>query len=1388
MKKTPDKQTTKAVQIRALLILSALIFAPGLVLADVEVWSGNPSVTATTNWSDTANWSGTSHNPNNNDLKFFNNGLAGTQGTVDNVVDKSTNCNSLACANTNAGFHTTLIQPGQSLYIDGNTGGNSIIASTLEVNTALTEYTTIDGTNATLKLGGSSMGAIFVGQGGTGTGAKATLDMQGLDTFMVTNATRMEIGVGNTRYCGVLYLAKTNFITLTNGSSPELDIGDNSGNNGSGSLLYLGITNVINVDSIGMGLKKQNSGSSGIHFNPAFTNQGPAVYFRGANTTGPVNTWAIGDGTGASSTDTETGLADFTGGTINALVNSLWLALPSGAASGGYTANGTLTLTAGSINVNNLTNASLASSTGPETATGVINVSGGTLSVNNFVMAALMGFTGTAKGTLNITNGAVYVGTLVPGGGTSTINNAGGTLVITNGAGTIVLPITTAYTSNALWQVSVASLNPEVAATTLNTDGTTNVINIASLPAITSYPQQFPIIHYSGSIGGVGFNFGLGTLPTGSPAYEGYISNNTSSVDLVLTSGPVPIGLDVWNGTVNSNWDLTTLNWTNLGVAVAFHAGDAVQFDDTDHGPTNVFLTTNLLNPSSVTVSNNNLNYSFGGPGGLGISATLVKAGTGTLLFTNTGTNIFAGGITINAGMIQFGNGGTGGNWPANNQPVSDNANLVLDLSPNFSVQNTIAGTGNLTQSGGGVVSLSASNSYTGLTSVKAGTLLVDGYIGGGGIVTNATGTTLGGTGGINGTLNANGNLNPGDVNGAGTLTVNGNTTLYPAATGTFDLNANNTTTGSGVNDLLVVNGNLNASNTTISVNIQGLPQNNTYTVMNYSGTLNGTFNSTVAGTHYTANVDTSNGGQVNVVVTGSSGANLKWNSTGSGSWDNVTQNWLNLGTSLADNFYSGDTVLMDDSVANVVTNLVIPPGTTNYPTAITNNANIYNYSIGGGAIGGAASLVKNGTDTLIISNANTFTGTVDVYGGTLMTANGSALGTTAGGTTVHPGATLDVDGSNLGSETVTVSGAGVGGLGAIVNSGLSQINAFKNVTLAGDTTFGGNSTLTNAGAGRWDIRGGSATLQASGSPVNITKVGPNQVSLVACTCNDGNLENVDIQQGELALQTTTTQFGDPNGFITVHINAILDVYALTAGLNKNIVLQGGGEFLSENGSTTISGTVILTNAASQGIFTNLSGTTLNVNSVIEGPGGFVKRGSGITQITAANTYTGATSVGGGTLLVGSAASIATTPSFSISSGATLDVTAFAPWTLTSQTLTGSGLVIGNFTADTGSTVAPGTTSTVGTLTDAGNVTLTGTNNMKVSRVSGATNDVLAATNTLTLGGVLNVTSLGGTYQGGDTFTLFVATNGLSGTFSATNLPVLSAGLAWVTTNLANGV
>lgn len=139
----------------------------------------------------------------------------------------------------------------------------------------------------------------------------------------------------------------------------------------------------------------------------------------------------------------------------------------------------------------------------------------------------------------------------------------------------------------------------------------------------------------------------------------------------------------------------------------------------------------------------------------------MVQNGTNTL--TLTGTNTYPGGTTISNGTLVVGAGGTKGTIGSG--PVTDYTALVFDRSDNLSLSNVISGPGTVVQDGGGTITLTASNTYTGATMVSNGTLVLN-YAGNGG--TNAVGgdmdvsggtLVLGGVGAIS-TLNVGGNLN----------------------------------------------------------------------------------------------------------------------------------------------------------------------------------------------------------------------------------------------------------------------------------------------------------------------------------------------------------------------------------------------------------------------------------------------------------------------------------------------------------------------------------------------------------------------------------------------------------------------------------------------------
>jgi len=165
----------------------------------------------------------------------------------------------------------------------------------------------------------------------------------------------------------------------------------------------------------------------------------------------------------------------------------------------------------------------------------------------------------------------------------------------------------------------------------------------------------------------------------------------------------------------------------------------------------------------------------------------LIKYGSGTL--TIAGDATYSGGTTINGGAIVIGNGGTSGSiignvtFCANAADPSCDAStgkaLAFNRSDIFSFAGSVSGPGQLFQIGSGTTVLTGTSTYSGPTSVDAGTLMVNGSI----IsqVTVNAGGTLGGNGTVGSTaVNNGGMLSPGSP--VGTLTVQGTLSLAAAS------------------------------------------------------------------------------------------------------------------------------------------------------------------------------------------------------------------------------------------------------------------------------------------------------------------------------------------------------------------------------------------------------------------------------------------------------------------------------------------------------------------------------------------------------------------------------------------------------------------------------
>ncbi|MEK7781390.1 MAG: pectinesterase family protein [Verrucomicrobiota bacterium] len=530
------------------------------------IWSGASGTD--TNWSTAGNWNG-GVPTSADDVKFFDTGTNGVAGTPNNLVDGAFvgPIGSLQFGNTN-GFHTTVIAPGQTLTVNG---GLSVFTPA-DPGVAKTLNETITGLEGTLTLNNTSSNLVLNQGNSAANGSRSILDLSGLGNFNA-NISRLGIGTtvlpnpsGNQRMAGTLSLARTNVITLNYtdtlanyqlaGRTNALEMVRHPGNNsGVMSFLYLGITNTVFVASMGFGRAKASAGSAAwMGFNPAFTNLNPTVYIRGASGgSSRVTWWSLGDmNASASSAQVSVGTNDFTGGTVDAMVDVLSLGRdcsPNHTA----TANiiGVLTFSAGTIDANTIYagNQSLGPTTSLAPNIGILNVNGAaTLRVNsNLVLGRTVNASGTAatrtSGTLNIRNGTVLAHSI--SAGTTSTNNVitltNGTLVVTNTAGTIAKAITTITTTNSTLQLSVTGANsPNVVVTNLVTGGTTNIISVPTVAVFASYPTQFTLVKYTGSIGGAGYNFGLGAISGAAPG--AYLSNNTgnASIDLVLPTDPKP--------------------------------------------------------------------------------------------------------------------------------------------------------------------------------------------------------------------------------------------------------------------------------------------------------------------------------------------------------------------------------------------------------------------------------------------------------------------------------------------------------------------------------------------------------------------------------------------------------------------------------------------------------------------------------------------------------------------------------------------------------------------------------------------------------------------------------------------------------------------------------
>ncbi|WP_043283866.1 autotransporter-associated beta strand repeat-containing protein [Reyranella massiliensis] len=744
-------------------------------------------------------------------------------------------------------------------------------------------------------------------------------------------------------------------------------------------------------------------------------------------------------------------------------------------------------------------------------------------------------------------------------------------------------------------------------------------------------------------------------------------------------------------GITNNSAQVQTLTSSTSGSNISFFnsagAGNA-RFEITDGG--NLFFNGSSTAANATVVATGDVDIAASHTASLG-NATITLSGSSayiTLWDTSRGDQAR---LTLNSGsrLVVTTTANTDMGSIAGSGIVSFNSAVQLAVGGNgesTTFSGSIAGGGSILKTGAGTWTLSGSNSYSGGTTINAGTISISANnglgstnggltFGGGTLQTTATFTMLRST-----TLNAGGGTfevangttltQSGLITGAGDLTKSGG--------GTLILSGNNDYTG----DTNVNAGTLALSGSGSIASSAVIFLGGSGTVFDISLTAGGATVSSIADAPLTGSVIALGSKTLTITGIGDYYGNIQDGGLGGGTGGGIT---LASGAALilsGVNTYTGATTINENAVLELDDNSAISSSSI---VNLAGNGAVFDISCGclnqqmiNDLQGVAGSTVRLGDNSLIVGTANstTFAGVIDDFGGngglikqgtgtlTLTGAN-----TYTGGTAIIGGlinfTTLD----NFGTGNVTLSGGGVQWatgntidisprLEAIgINGGTFDTNG-NDVTLAtaisglGGITKAGSGTLTftavNTYAGLTTVNGGTLALSGSGSVASSSGV-------------------------DLAAAGATFDIAGSAGNQTIQ-----DL----SGVAGSIVALGNRTLTAGTAnSTTFSGVI-----ADNGLGGALGGS-------------FIKVGSGVLTLEGVNTYTGATTISAGTLALANGGRISESAVVTVASGATFDISNNV-FNNNIRTLAGAG------TVQLGANVlriTDGSTEFSGTIDDGGN-------------------------------------------------------------------------------------
>ncbi len=713
----------------------------------------------------------------------------------------------------------------------------------------------------------------------------------------------------------------------------------------------------------------------------------------------------------------------------------------------------------------------------------------------------------------------------------------------------------------------------------------------------------------------------------------------------------------------------------------------------------------------TVTVGERNTNTTFSGvlSDGLG-TVSLTKVGTGTL--TLSGANSYSGPTSISAGTISIPTDSglgtppgspTAGHLTFGGGTLLASASFTLDANRGIALTGpgTVSVNSGRTLIYGGVVAGAAD-----LIKVGAGTLVLSG-------VNTFSGPTTINAGTVSVDTDAGLGTAPG-APAAGHLTFGGGT-LRASATFTLDANRGMSLTGAGT---IWVDPGVTLAYTGIIDGASDLTKLGTGTLV-------------LSGFNTYTGVTTIDAGTLQIASDSALG-------TPPGA---PTPGLLNFAgaTLLATASFTIDP---DRGIA------LTGPGTFSVDPGVT-----VTYD---GVIAGTSTLTKTGTGTLILSGTNTYSGATTISAGVLRIQNADAFGTTAQGTSVTSGATIEIDGAGLviAEPVSSLAGSGVSTTGAIRN--LANDNDWS-----GAIFLGGGGARVNSDAGTLTLSGG---FTGNARPLTVGGAGDTLISGVIATTS-GSLTKDDA--GTLTLSALNTY----TGATIVSVGVVKLETADAVGASSALTVSSGATFdlagfndtvgsLAGAGSVTSSGPGSITLTAG-GL--NTSTTYSGVLSDGLGTVSLTKMGTGTLTLSGANTYGGATTINDGTVSVSADGALGTPPAAPTAGHLTFGggtLLASASFTLDPNrgiALTGAGTfsINGAVTTSYGGVITGAANLTKvgnGTLVLSGVNTYTGGTNIDVGTLSIAADSALGTPPGAPTAG--HITFVGATLLATDSFTL----------------------------------